>query len=380
MALERLKLEQFRRVERAELELAPGVNLFLGPNAQGKTTVIEGISYLSTGRSFRTTRDREVVSWSAKGHPPYAAAEGEYESHEARHRTRVVLASGQKLVWIDGKSARGLSELWGLLKAVLFVPADLGLVHGAPALRRGLVDTLLCQIEPAMLRALGDARRALQNRNGLLRAGVPLADAQYEAFERALAGASARVGTARARLVERLSPAAAGPMQELTEGAEALQLLYEPGFSHASGIGKADFLERSEEELAGLLADLWARNREADRERGTTRDGIHRDDVRFDLDGRDARAFSSQGQARSCVLAVRLAELELLTEAARQRPLLLLDDIMGELDRGRCTRFLAMVGERRVQTLITATDRALVGEAMAVDRTFTVSDGAIQAL
>lgn len=377
MTLLNLSLSRFRLIAEAHLELEPGINLLTGANAQGKTSVLEAIGYLSTGRSFRTARDREAITWDSPEAARFAAIEATYTTGPTIHMTRFVIEPRAKSVWVDGKSLRTLTELWGLMRTVFFVPADLRLVQGPPALRREALDALLGQTNPAYLRLLSAANRALMGRNHLLRSGAPLSDPQFDAYEAALAPSAARVLIERAGLTDRLSERVIGPIRELTRGAEDLRLVYEPGFPVGSGFDAEGLVSAGERDLAARLKAHWREARPLDRERATTRDGFHRDDVRFEIAGADARSYASQGQVRCCVLALRLAELDTLAENSGHTPLLLLDDILGELDRDRSAQFLRLVAERQVQTLITATDSAIVEKSLPVARRFEVASGRV---
>ncbi|MDK2972531.1 MAG: replication and repair protein RecF [Candidatus Sumerlaeota bacterium] len=375
MPLLSLRLENFRLVGRANIELAPGINLFWGDNAQGKTTVLEAAGMLATGRSFRTARDRECIGWGA-GEQRVGAVEGVFTAGPSRHEVRVAIEPSRKAVWLDRKPLRALSELWGLFRTVFFVPADLGLIQGPPQQRRAALDTLLSQSQPAYLQTLVGMTRALASRNGLLRRHVPPTDPQYDAFEKTLAVSAARTMLARARLAERLTEATRVTMAEITGGTEELALVYEAGFGTASGIGALCAAGTPADELAAELLALWRRARKGDLERGVTREGPHRDDLRFEIGGHDARSYASQGQTRSAVLALRLAELDLLAGLDPGRPpVLLLDDILGELDAGRAERFLNLVAKRQVQTLMTATGAAIVEATLPVERRFCLEKG-----
>lgn len=378
MGLEHLVIERFRLIDEARLDLSPGINLFVGGNAQGKTTVLEAAGYLSTGRSFRAARDRECVSWTAPPEMPFAAIEGTHGAEGGRRTVRLAIEKSRKSVWIGGHALRSLSGLWGLMPSVLFAPTDLALVQGAPALRRSALDTLIGQIQPSYLRMLASMNRALSNRNSLIRRRVAPRNVQYEAFEATLAESAAPVLRERLRLAGKLGVVCGYTMRALTRDKETLGVAFEPGFMASRGLSAECLLEMTADELADGLAKAWRAARADDFERGTTREGPHRDDLRFEIDGRDARAYASQGQARSIVLAIRLAELELLQESGGRDVLLLLDDILGDLDTGRTRRFLELVSNRKVQTLLTATNAVEIEDSLPISRRFVVEKGHIE--
>jgi DNA replication and repair protein RecF len=211
----------------------------------------------------------------------------------------------------------------------------------------------------------------------LLRRRVPPRDPQYDAFEATLAQAAARILALRAELVRRLDRVVGPALESLAGGKDHLRLVYEPGFPAESKVTLDAVEAMPPPHLEDILRRHWREARSGDAERGLTRHGPHRDDMRFDLNGVDARPYASQGQARSCVLALRLAELDLLAEDPDRQPLLLMDDILGELDAARTEHFLHLVARREVQTLLTATDAARLEENLPVERRFRVVAGKV---
>ena len=378
--MEQLAIRDFRLVAKAELDLHPGTNLLVGENAQGKTSVLEAIAMLSLGRSFRAARDRECIARAASAAARFASIDARYTEHGLPRRLRLAIEPTKKTVYLDGKQLRALSELWGHVRTVLFAPSDLRLVSGGPELRRGVLDTVLGQVRPGYLKRLGSYQRALQNRNGLIRDRVAAGDGRYAAFEATMAEAAALVAAERAQLVPRLDEAAREAVAALTDGREALRLTHEPGSLARDKALATEALAAGEHAaIAAAFAECWRRERQADIDRGFTRQGPHRDDLRFDIDGHDARAYASQGQARTCALALRLAELQVHEREGGEKPILLLDDILGELDRQRTRGFLRLVATRKVQTVLTATDAQPVEEGLDVHRRFLVRSGIIGA-
>lgn len=375
MTLRRLAIGNLRMIASADLELPPGTTLLSGANAQGKTTVLEAAAFLSRGRSFRAVRDRECVAW----HLPageFAHVEGEFDRAGFQHRVRVAIDGHGKNVWMDGKALRTLTELWGRLPTVVFVPADLRLLQGEPKVRRTFLDTLAGQTASAALADLADYAKALASRASLLRRRVSPADPQYGAFERQMARAGARIVAHRSQLVAELTAAAAVPLARLSGGSERLEIKLASRWPEKSRI--PDLLAAGLlAELEGALAEMWQRERAEDCARFATRFGPHRDDMAVLLNGSDAKTYASQGQTRCCVLALRLAELALLERHGGAKPLLLLDDVLGELDRERAERFLGMVAEAGVQALITATDAAAVEGRLAIEKRYCVEGGKV---
>lgn len=385
MRLQSLKIHNFRLLESVSLEPAEGITLLAGANAQGKTSLLEAVSYLSTGRSFRARLDREVIGRDpaikeVPANQRFAAVEGTFSRQGSQRHIRVAIQPQAKSVWIDQKPLKALTGLWGLLPTVCFVPADLGLVQGPPLGRRTLLDRLLGQLDSGFLTALSAYTQALQSRNSLLRHPHP-ATAQLAAFESTMAEHGARLLARRAWLVDALAGATAPLMAALSDGTERLSLAYEAGVTiplpPTGNTNRPNPKPEEESALRETLLAVWHDGRKRDSERRQTLDGPHRDDVRFDLDGQDVRRFGSQGQSRSLVLALRLAEVALVERVTGAAPLLLLDDILGELDSMRGERFLHLVAERELQTLVTATDATPVEKHLPVQKRFSVRGGQI---
>lgn len=357
----------FRRVALAEFAFAPGANLIVGENAQGKTTVLEALAYASRGRSFRTAKDRECIPLDSREAPPFAGATVTYERSGVATEVRVAIEANRKSIWIEGRLARSLSQLMGNLATVIFTPGDLELAQGGPAERRRFVDVLLAQLEPALMAPMTAYERALADRNALLRTGADAA--QLDAFEAVMAEAAATILVERSRAARALSEAAAPAIAALSGGTEDLAL------RHAPGVPGLEDTPRDADAWRAVLLDRWRRDRTDDTRLGSTRNGPHRDDYAIILGGVDARRFASQGQCRSAVLALRLAEIDLLSRARGEPPVLLLDDVLGELDAGRSMRFLRLAHERGVQSILTATDAAAITSALPVAATFAMREG-----
>lgn len=374
MQLERLELRNFRLVGEADIPLAPGANLFLGENAQGKTTLLEAVALLAEGRSFRTTRDRDLLSAQAVG--GLTTVEARFSARGGRHHLRAALQPEGKVIYLDGKQVRRLGDLWGILNVVVFNPGDLSLILGPPAGRRGLLDGILAMSSRADLAVMQDYQRALRHRNALLREARRAPDAQFAVHEEQLALHGARLMLARHRLVGELAPLVSNQLAELAGGRDELQVVHESGWPKAAEIN--GLLEGDDgDALRGRLVDLWEKGREADWERCYTRNGPHRADIGLVIDGRDARGFASQGQARSIVLALRLAELDLLEARCGEPPVLLLDDVLGELDRRRTSHFVRLLSRKGVQSLLTATDAAWLESELPIAARFEVHGGRV---
>lgn len=377
MRLASLSLSTFRLIGSAEIVLSPGANLFVGENAQGKTTILEAVSYLAKGRSFRTAKDRECLSdihAAGVDQPRVAAVEGKFATRKTEHIIRAAISSQAKAFWLDGKPLRKLGDLWGALNIVTFVPEDLGLVRGAPPLRRELMDSLLAQTSRFDLLTMQSYMTSLRHRNALLRTGNASKD-QFEAYEHQMAEHGARYLLAREQLLSKFSVSASEQLLQLSGEREGLVLRHEPGWPQSASLRL-----QADSDLALLqqkLADWWSLVRPSDQERGFTQHGPHRGDLALLLAGRDARPFASQGQSRTIALALRLAEREIIEKLRGEPPILLLDDVLGELDRNRARHFFRLLSSQGIQSLLTATDAAMIEAEMPVAARFVVKGGEV---
>lgn len=350
MHLSHLSLRHFRNIERADLDLPGGTILFYGDNAQGKTNLLEAIYFLATGRSFRTRNERECLAWGADDDSP-TVLRGTAERTGVQRDIKVVLYQGAKRLFLDGAALPRLAELFGELNAVLFTPGDLQIVQGSPAVRRRFMDMEISQFSRAYLDALQRYFQALRQRNALLRSDRPAdpMNADFAPFEALMAEAAIEIQAMRRSVLEELG-ARAAEIYAAFGGGEALRLAYRH-------FGR---LLDEEDEAAASPAEAYrlrlAEDRAEDRRMGGTRMGPHRDDFVLTLDGRSAQEYGSQGQQRSCALALRIAEVALMEERTGHRPILLLDDLASELDESRRVRLLEML-RGRGQVILTTTRR-----------------------
>jgi len=312
------------------------VNIFVGPNASGKTAVLEALSLPATGRSFRGAADADLVRTGGKGYLVRARVSGRLGSRtvEIRYTAPCGGAAGRRTIRLDGTPAAGASDLLGLVPLVSFSPDDLALVKGGPAERRRFLNSFLAQSSPSYRETLARYYRTLAQRNALLtdmgsrRLTVEAARHLLEPWDDALACEAEAVQNARRQACEDLAPAATAAFSEMDGG--TLEIVYNP--------------------------EVFDRHRHDDElRRGVTLSGPHRDDLTLLSGGRDSRRFASQGQQRSIVLALKLATVGRLEESLGESPVLLLDDVMSELDPGRRASLMPLLW--RGQAFVTTTDR-----------------------
>lgn len=343
MRVKTLSLQNFRNYERQEIAPHPGVTVFVGPNAQGKTNILEALHLCCVGRSHRTARDEELIRWGA----PSAQVKVETEQADGTHDVAVTLVREKrrqrKIVRIGARQAERIGEMMGHVRAVLFSPEDLQIVKGGPGERRRFLDMELSQLDPAYFYALQRAARALAQRNALLReiAARPSLMPTLDMWDEQLAQSGAQIARARRAAVEKLEKSAREAHASLTDGKETLSLRY---ISQIAG----------EEDVEQALRERLYAAREDDARRLLTSVGVHRDDLGVAIDGKDARTFASQGQQRSAVLSLKLAQLEMTERESGEAPVLMLDDVMSELDPERRRQLIERID--RVQTLVTCTD------------------------
>lgn len=357
LAIERLRLVDWRSFEGLDLELAGGMTVLLGPNAAGKTNTIEALQLLTAGRSFRHPKMAELVREGADEALAAATLTGD---------GRVVdldcsVVPPKRMFRRNGKRVQA-SELPETLMSVLFTPDDLMLVKGPPALRREEVDSFARQASRGYDRVLSAYLRSVEQRNRLLKedaCDLSLLDA----WDASVALGGATVLEARLRLFSRLAARIEEAYHEISRS-ERLRCAY------VCSLGD-DALGMTREEMRERLADELAARRAEDLRRQHTTVGPHRDDVRIEIDGRDARSFASQGQQRSVALAWKVAEMAVAEDVVGERPLLLLDDVMSELDERRRDAMASFV-ERGTQVVVTTTNvgyfaRDLLARAQVVD-------------
>ncbi|WP_129670704.1 DNA replication/repair protein RecF [Candidatus Chloroploca sp. Khr17] len=369
MEVTRLSLRDFRNYQHLDLPLSPEITLLYGPNAAGKTSVLEALFYLATTRSPRVGADRELVRWEAEaeaGVPPFARVLAEIHRLTGRMRLEVIVQrrtdeegqltnTASKLVRIDRRPARAL-DLVGQLRVVLFTPADLVLVDGPPAERRRYLDITLSQLDPHYVRTLAHYQKIVQQRNSLLRAwrerrrSPRAVDDELGYWDQEMTAAAGYLLAERLRAVGELN-ALVGPLfQAISGGTIPLSIDYLPSLRLHEA--------RDAGSLAHRLLQELRNNRRDELARGQTLLGPHRDDLSFTVGPVNLGRYGSRGQQRSVALTLKLGEAALMRQRAGDAPVLLLDDMLSELDAQHRAHLLEAVSVPGQQTLLTATDLA----------------------
>jgi DNA replication and repair protein RecF len=336
MLLESVRLSNFRNYVSLDVEPAPGLNIFFGPNAQGKSNLLEAIAMLATGKSFRAHREAELVRNGAT----LAEIGGDARIAAGRVRLRCAIdrtPSGTRKSFGVNGAAVGFARFLGRARVVTFVPADLALVSGGPALRRTFLNAALAQASPAYYRDLALYQQLIGQKAALLRGAVAPDRDLLLTYNDELTRPGRALMAARAAFTWELAAAAAGIYDRWQATRERIELHYAPN------VGDAD------------LADALAANVENEVRRRQTLVGPHRDDLRLELEGRALAAYGSQGQQRTAVLALKVAEYEVMRARAGDAPILLLDDVLSELDAERAGGFLGALGSFE-QAFLTTTE------------------------
>lgn len=365
-----LSLLDLRGYTSLEAEFGSGPQLIWGPNAAGKTSLLEAMVLLAWGRSHRTSSDAELIRWGAS----LARVEGTIrtvstdrtESLEVALTAPAGRGGGRKRIRVNGVPRRG-TALLGILRVVIFAPEDMLLIAGSPSLRRATLDQMASQQWPAYGLALTTYGRALSQRNSLLRAirAEEATRAELRYWDEPLLEAGGQVVDLRLRLLEELAgPLAAAHAEIAPDEPAALQLRYSTNAPPAPG-------ETSRQALARRLVET------ADKEiwNGATLVGPHRDDLVFELADRDLAGFASRGQQRSAILAYKLAGLDLLTAADGSPPLLLLDDVFSELDPDRRAHLVRRIAALPQAFVTTTTPDDLAAELVLAATAWEVRAG-----
>lgn len=362
MILSSLLVRNFRLIQEVSLSFQPGMQLFLGRNAQGKTSLIEAVVFLSTSISHRTHREEELIRWGEKA----AFLRGTVGGEEPCS-IDCGLEKNRKSIKIDGAALPRVGDLYGRLRTVLFAPEDLYIVGGSPQERRRFLDMAIAQLDSHYIPLLQNFRRALRQRNQLLKRlqshRSTAGERELEVWDRPFLDYAAQVIFRRANTIKRIAPFVAEHYAGLADDGP-LTVSY-PGLA-----------EEGVDAVRRVLLEKMLRIRNAEIERGSSQIGPHRDDAPLHLAGKNLVQFGSQGQRRTAALALRLAQAQLCKEWVGYWPLLLIDDVVHEMDNTRRARFWRRI-DLSGQMIVTATDREHLGAGVQPAQLFKVENGSI---
>ena len=389
MRLCSIDLTNFRNYDRLRLDIPDGTHVFHGTNAQGKTNLLEAIYLCTCARSHRTGRDEELVKHGCDFYRvsiQFVTDRGLNESVTLEYKhAQTRGGSPSRTIYYNDLEVARLADMMGLFHAIIFAPEDLQIVKGGPSERRRFLDVLISRTDRTYFRDLQDFWRVIGQRNRLLKnlkvnesfngrgadrsfsngrtafdedeSELPESEmifpdpaAQLDIWDEQLATIVSAILKKRLDVTEKLSEYASLSIRHLTSSQEQFDIQYR-------GFGGLD-RDMSRETIERLYLERLRRSRDDDIFRGSTSSGPHRDDLQLSLNGVEARLFSSQGQQRSIVLSLKIAELMLLTEMTGETPILLLDDVMSELDQSRRSKLMEVIQGHQV--FLTCTDTAQI--------------------
>lgn len=339
--IKNLRLQNFRNYEHEIVQFMPGINILIGDNGQGKTNVIEGIYYLLTGKSYRVQREQELLRWEQSEFHLY----GDFLMNHHKVSLESHYKDKRKMVKINQVSCQRLSDFVGTINVIFFSPDDLVMIKGGPSERRRFLDLHIAQMRPGHVSILNAYNKAIHQKSALLKSYTEksLKYSQLQLWNEQIIELGKKIIFNRADLTHRLQTIADGIYGNLSSKKEKLQIFY-----HALG-------KKTVNEAISEFPKLMNDKLEQEIERQMVLVGPHRDDLQILLNDKSGRLYASQGQQRSLVLSLKLAELELIRQEKGEYPLLLLDDVLSELDRFRRDYLIKFIESSHIQTLITMT-------------------------
>lgn len=355
MIIKSIEMNNFRNYERAEFQFHDGTNVLYGDNAQGKTNVLEAIFVGGTTKSHKGSKDSEMIkSGQAEAHIRYFV-----EKKQRTLKVEVHMKKGSsKGIAIDGLPIKSSSELLGLSNIVFFSPEDLSIIKDGPEERRRFINMELCQLNKAYLYYLTQYKKVLKQRNALLKQIQEKKDLRptLEIWNSQLVEHGKKIIGLREEFIENLNRIMKKKHASLTGNKEQIDLVYRPSCSEGEFENQL-FLEEDRDVFLG-----------------TTTVGPHRDDMIFVTEDKDLRKYGSQGQKRTAALSLKMAEIEIVESTIGEKPILLLDDVLSELDRNRQNYLLENI--KGIQTIITCTGlEEFIKNGINIDRTFEIVNG-----
>ncbi|MEZ7774984.1 DNA replication/repair protein RecF [Granulicatella sp. 20925_1_45] len=345
MKLTNLQLQNFRNYESVQLEFTDGVHVFIGENAQGKTNLMESIYALAMTKSHRTTNDKELIGWNKE----FATIKGTVEKTATKTNLELQFSKKGKIAKVNYLEQKRLSSYLGNLNVILFAPENLTLVKGSPQNRRKFVDMELGQMSSLYLYDLVEYNRVLKQRNTYLKQLAikkKQPDEYLDVLSEMLSELASKIVFHRLDFMKQLEALAIPIHDQLSLGREKFSVSYQATIPLEDGL--------TPEQMKEIYMNQFKKNQTREADQATTLIGPHRDDLIFYLNEVPVQTYGSQGQQRSTVLSLKLAEIELMKLSTGEYPLLLLDDVLSELDDDRQTHLIKAI-ENKVQTFITTT-------------------------
>lgn len=335
MWINKIKINDFRNYNNQEIDLEKNINVFYGENAQGKTNIIEAIFLCSMGKSFRAKQDKEMIKLDKIN----ANVEIEFFKSDRDSKIKIQL-SNKKEVFINGIKIKKLSELLGNLNIVMFTPDDINILKGGPQNRRRFLDIMISQLKPNYMHTLSLYAKTLEQRNNYLKQikEENKSEELLDIWDEKLAEYAFIISKYRNEFINKIINKIKKIHSEITNNKEEIKIEY-----LTECLNKIEYL------------DLLKKRRKLDIIKSYTTKGIHRDDFIIYINDKELSTYGSQGQHRTAMLSLKLSELEIIEEEVGEKPILLLDDFMSELDSNRRTHFLEKIND--TQVIITCTDK-----------------------
>ena len=335
MWIKKIKINNFRNYLSEEINLEKNINIFYGENAQGKTNIIEAIFLSSIGKSFRTRKDKEMILLGKDT----SSIEIEFQKKDRCGKIKIILGN-KKSVFINGVKIKKLSELLGNINVVIFTPDDINILKGGPSNRRRFLDIMISQLKPNYMHNLNLYLKTLEQRNNYLRQ-IKEENKQenlLDIWDEKLVEYALVISKYRKEFMDKIEQKIKKIHSEITDNKEKINIEYQ-----------TECLEKEQ------YLNLLKKRRKLDIIKGFTTKGIHRDDFIIEINGQRIDVFGSQGQHRTAILSLKLSELNLIEEEIGEKPVLLLDDFMSELDKKRRNHFLEKIED--TQVIITCTEK-----------------------
>ena len=335
MWISKVKINNFRNYNEQEVELEKNVNVFYGENAQGKTNIIEAIFLCSMGKSFRAKQDKEMIKLNSQN----AVIEIEFQKTDRDGKIKIQLGN-KKIIYVNGIKIKKLSELLGNLNVVMFHPDDINILKGGPQNRRRFLDIMISQLKPNYMHTLSLYSKTIEQRNNYLRQikEEQKPESMLDIWDEELSGYAVIISKYRREFMEKIKEKIKKIHSEITDNKEDIEIEY---------LTECDDKEK--------YLKLLKQRRKLDIIKGHTTKGIHRDDFMIYINGKQLSIYGSQGQHRTAMLSLKLSEVNIVEDEIGEKPILLLDDFMAELDQKRRNHFLEKIND--TQVIITCTDK-----------------------
>ena len=356
MIIKSIELNNFRNYEVANIEFDKNINILYGDNAQGKTNLLEACYYSAISKSFKSNKDKEIIRFGQD----YLSIKTIIDKNDREYAIDISINNNKKTIKVDNVKINKTSDLLGLLNVILFSPEDLNIIKNGPSERRRFFDNEISQIDRIYLSDLINYNKVLNNRNKLLRdiAFDNSIKDILDVWDMQLVEYGKKIIKRRREFIDELKYYVKDKHFKISGGKEELIINYEPSIDDM------------------FFEDELINNREKDLKYAQTSVGPHRDDISFKIDGIDIRKFGSQGQKRCSALSLKLSEIDIVSNIIKDKPVLLLDDVLSELDSNRQKFLLESISD--IQTIITCTGLDdFVNNRFDVNKVFNIVDGTV---